>query len=290
MRCSAFGLDITSRLELPGDWRCAGDGLPPLRIEPSGRPDVARAWSGAGALAWRGRAFVAERGTAGDLLMREGGELAAHLSASGDRLLVAGAEAPRAMRALLDSALFTVSLSTGHEALHAGAVATDAGLLAVAGDSGAGKSSLVAALLAAGCAFFADDVLVLVRREGVIIALPGPPVMAVPHAAADRIGTPLARFGDETWLAVTGAPGPLPLVGIVRLEAGDAGGAGGPDWAWLLSRLLRFPRVPEREQARFELAADLVAQVPMHRLQARGGTPQDLARRALDWVRSTLRG
>jgi hypothetical protein len=284
MRCSAFGLDITSRLELPGDWRCAGDGLPPLAIEPAGPDDLARAWSGAARAAWSGLAFVAEHGTAGDLLMREGDDLAALLSPSGDRLLVAGAEAPGAMRALLDSALFTVSLLTGHEALHAGAVVTDAGLLAVAGDTGAGKSSLVAALLGAGCGFFADDVLVL-ERHG-LIAAPGPPVMAVPSAAADGLGAPLAEFGDETWLAVTGASGALPLAGIVRLEA-DGGGP--PDWAWLLSRMLRFPRVPERERARFEIAADIAGAVPMHRLPARSGSPDDLAEQALDWVRSAPR-
>jgi hypothetical protein len=282
MRCSAFGLDITSRLELPGDWRCAGDGLPRLAIEPAGRADVERAWSGAARPAWSGRAFVAEHGTAGDLLMREGDVLAAHLSAGGDRLLVAGAEAPDAMRALLDSVLFTVSLLTGREALHAGAVVTDAGLLAVAGDTGAGKSSLLAALLAAGCGFFADDVLVL---RG-LIASPGPPVMAVPRAAADGLGTPLAELGDETWLAVTGAPGTLPLAGVVRLQSGDDRG---PEWAWLLGRMLGFPREPERERARFELAADVASTVPMHRLKARSGRPEDLAEQVLDWVRSAPR-
>ena len=284
MRCSAFGLDIRSRLELPGDWRCAGAGLPRLAIEPATSADIERAWSGFARAAWSGLAFTAEHGTAGDLLMREGDELAALLAPSGDRLLVAGAEVPGAMRALLDSALFTVSLLTGQEALHAGAVVTDAGLLAVAGDTGAGKSSLVAALLAAGSGFFADDVLVVERRG--LIAAPGPPVMAVPSAAADGLGAPLAEFGDETWLAVAGAPGALPLAGIVRLEAD---GGGGPDWAWLLSRMLRFPRDPERERARFDLAADVASTIPMHRLQARSGSPEDLAEQALDWVRSAPR-
>jgi hypothetical protein len=282
MRCSAFGLDITSRLELPGDWRCAGDGLPAVAIEPATLAEVDRAWSGFERPAWSGLAFVAEHGVTGDLLMREGAELAAHLSADGGRLLVAGAEAPGAMRALLDSVLFTVSLLSGREALHAGAVVTDAGLLAVAGDTGAGKSSLVAALLAAGCAFFADDVLVLDR----LTAAPGPPVMAVPHAAADGLGTPLAQLGDETWLGVTGASGALPLAGIVRLAGDDRDG---PQWAWLLSRLLRFPRVPDRERARFELAADIAGAIPMHRIPARSASPQDLAEQALDWVRSAPR-
>jgi hypothetical protein len=109
----------------------------------------------------------------------------------------------------------------------------------------------------------------------------------VPRAAADRLGTPLAQFGDETWLAVTGAPDALPLAGLVHLEAPRSRPVS--EWAWLLSRLLRFPRVRERERTRFELAADVAARVPMHCLQARSATPEDLAEQALDWVRSAAR-
>jgi hypothetical protein len=293
MRCSAFGLDVTTSIPLPGRWRAAGEGLPPLTIERARPEEVAAAWSGAERLGWRGRVdgreLIVEHGRGGDLRMQEAPSIDLHLSSDGERLLVAfdeDADRLATVRLLTDSALFTISLVRGHEAMHAGAVATDAGVLAVAGPTGAGKSSTIAALLAAGCEFHSDDVLVLRRDRARILATPGPPLLTLPRPAPAGVGEPVADLGEETWLSVGGAEGDAPLAGILMLEPDPAGPAG---WTSAIAQLLRFPRTPERERARFELAADIVASVPTLRAPARSEPPGAVARRAVEWLRSVSR-
>jgi energy-coupling factor transporter ATP-binding protein EcfA2 len=279
---------------LPGIWRCSGAGLPPVLIERAANRDVAESWSGPARLGWRGRvegrALVVQHGRGGDLLIRLDPSIEVHLSGDGTRLLVAGDEQDRlAMtRLLLDSVLFTVSLRHGHEALHAAAVATEAGVIAVVGPTGAGKSSLVSALLLAGCAFHTDDVLVVDGDRAALRAAPGPPVLTVPNPAPPNLGERLADLGRESWLGVVGADGPRRLAGLLCLEPSrGAGAALDPvDWRWLLGQLLRFPRTPQRERRRFELAADIAGSVPALRLQARSATPASLADSALEWIRS----
>src|SRR4051794_29452206 len=96
LSCSAFGLDITSALPLPGVWRCQDLGLPSLRIQPASHDDIDAEWSGADRLGWRGlvdgRDLVAEHGVAGDLRLRVGPAIDMHVSADGLRLLVADAD------------------------------------------------------------------------------------------------------------------------------------------------------------------------------------------------------
>jgi hypothetical protein len=97
---------------------------------------------------------------------------------------------------VLDSVLFTVALLQGYEALHAGAVATPDGVIAITSAAGGGKSTLLAALLQRGLALMADDVLVLESRgTEATLAHPAAPLMTVPAApvcelplAADRAG------------------------------------------------------------------------------------------------------
>lgn len=292
IRCSAFGLDITSAIPLPGRWRASGAGLPPVSIEHATGREIDARWSGRERAGWEGRVdgrdFVVEHGRAGDLRMRLEPSTTLHLSGDGARLLVAepAGDRPATLRLLLDSALFTVALRHGHEALHAGAVTTGSGALAVLGPAGAGKSSLVAALLRAGCEFHTDDVLFVRRAGDAFLAAPGPPVLTVPNPPPATIGEPIADLGGETWLAVAGARGEPPLVGIVELEPGAGAAQPARDWGLLLSQMLRFPRTPERERRRFELAADLAARVPRLKLGARSAPADNLSGSALAWLRS----
>jgi hypothetical protein len=293
LRGGAFGLGVESWMPLPGGWRGGGEGLPALSIEPTTPAEVRRAWSGADRIGWQGRAdgrdVVVEHGRNGDLRIRSPSSIAMHLSSDGARLLVSHAGADDwlpAMRLLLDSALFTVSLRRGYEALHAGAVATDAGVLAVAGPTGAGKSSTVEALLRAGGAFHADDVLVLQRGPTAIQAMPGPPVFTAPNPVDEGVGEVIADLGDESWLSVAGAAAQRPLAGVLCL---DPSGEESNGWAWLIGQMLRFPRTSERERARFELVADIAASVPILRVPARSEPPAAVARRALGWLASVQR-
>ena len=195
---------------------------------------------------------------------------------------------PSWWRVVLDSALFTVALLRGYEALHAGAIATPDGAIAIAAATGGGKSTLLAELLGRGLALMADDVLVLEPRGAQApLAHPAPPLMTVPADGirarddADPRATILS-IGDERWIAVPVHPEPLPLKALVVLDRRpESQGAGalpsleriesqlGP----LLDSLLRFPRLPERERARFELASTIASSVELWRLSANLDTP-----------------
>jgi hypothetical protein len=288
---AAFGLRVSSDVPLPGHWRADGAGLPGVTIERATVDAVRAAWSGAAALGWMGRTdgrdLRVEHGHAGDLRLELDSTVELHVSADGGRVLVADSgEAPLLLaRLLLDSALFTVSLHQGWEAVHAGAVLTPAGAIAVMGSTGAGKSSLTAALVAAGCGFFTDDVLVLGRGAESIAAHPGPPVMTVPRGPAAAIGDPVGELGDEVWLAMTGSDGARPLAGIVHLDSATPEVATSAlSWREILVHCLRFPRTRDREQARFELAADVALSAKALRLAAHREPPAELAERVLAWA------
>ena len=119
-----------------------------------------------------------------------------HLSADATELRCAPADPAEQSwwRVVLDSVLFTAALLRGYEALHAGAVATPGGAVAIAATTGGGKSTLLSALLSDGLTLLTDDVLVLQARGGDSpLAHPGPPLMTVParRPAAglpDRVG------------------------------------------------------------------------------------------------------
>ena len=100
--------------------------------------------------------------------------------------------------------LWTVSLLRGFELLHASAVTTDHGLIALVARTGGGKSSLAAEFLRRGAALFSDDIVALDDAGGEVIAHPGPPLMNLPRVLppAQVGGTVVAEFGDERWVAL----------------------------------------------------------------------------------------
>ena len=103
----------------------------------------------------------------GDFRFLHGERSAHHLSADLAQLRCAfGKAEPSEWRVVLDSVLFSIALLRGGEALHAGAVATEKGAIAIAAASGGGKSSLLAALLQAGLPLLSDDVVVLDADPG----------------------------------------------------------------------------------------------------------------------------
>ncbi len=170
----------------------------------------------------------------------------------------------------------------GYEALHAGALATPEGAIAITATTGGGKSTLLSELLARGLTLMADDVLVLepAGTDGPPLAHPAPPLMTVPAArlaALSRALSPtppqqLASLAGERWIAVPVHCEPLPLAAVVVLNrtpglATELRRAGRP-LAALLGSLLRFPRTRERERTRFEMAGAIAAHVPIWQLDA----------------------
>lgn len=287
----AFGLSLLTDMPPPGAWVAVPLAEPSLHLRSASSAEVAACWSGREAIGWEGTIdgapFVVERGRAGDHRFVHGelpdqrgtpavGTLAIHhLSADAGTLRCAPADPDEQSwwRAVLDSVLFTVGLLRGYEALHAGAVATPDGALAIAATTGGGKSTLLCELLRGGCSLLCDDVLVLESRgEDAPLAHPGPPLMTVPADTSPLPGDPIAPVGEERWVAVPAHPHAAPLSVLVVLNRAPGLATTlrpvRDPLAVLIGSLLRFPRTPERERARFEMAAALAAHVPIWQLGA----------------------
>jgi len=325
---SAFGLRLLSELKPPGAWappQAGGAELPTLRLRTVPPRVVAERWSGAVAIGWQGvndgAPFVVERGRAADHRFVHGeppdrdGRPAAgtravhHLSADMATLLCAPTEPadPSWWRVALDSTLFTIALLHGYEALHAGALATPEGAIAISAASGGGKSTLVGELLRGGLELMADDVLVLERRgeDEPPLAHPAPPLMTVPAEPLSTLSAPspveasplngargdaraaqaICSLDGERWIAAPVHPTPLPLRALVALDRRRGAALSlqriEDPLAPLLGALMHFPRTPQRERARFELASVLAATVELWRLTADLSTPPEALADAL---------
>lgn len=273
----AFGLTLSFEAPLPGAWAVRPVESPDLEVRSVTGRAIADIWSGRAELGWQapidGVAFAAERGRAGDHLFQHGGHPVSHLSADAKVLRCAPAAGePLGWRVILDSVLFSVALIAGYEALHAGAVATDDGAVAITAPAGGGKSTLLAELLRGGSALLADDIVVLEAGSTAPLAHPGPPLMTVPEAVAPALGAPIGCLGGERWIGVPTYPRAIPLVGLVVLSRVPGLATGlqrvGDPFGVLMTSLLRYPRSPRRERSRFEMAAAIASQVPVWELRA----------------------
>jgi hypothetical protein len=254
-----------------------------------------------------GAPFLAERGRGGDYRFIHGAppdhtglptsqtRAIHHLSADASVLMCAPSRPAELAwwRVVLDSVLFTVALLHGYEALHAGAIATPAGAVAITAGSGAGKSTLLTELLSRGYPLLADDVLVLEAREREApVAHPASPLMTVPALAMPVLSSPqppetIATVEDERWVAVPTFAEPLALKALVVLDRQPSSRRTEPrpslsriesPLASLLDALMGFPDSPERQRARFELASTVASTVGIWRLSAPMDTsPAELA-------------
>jgi hypothetical protein len=182
---------------------------------------------------------------------------------------------PSWLRFLLDTILWWVCLTKGAHILHASAVSISGRVYAFAGRTGGGKTSLAAALIRNGHALFSDDVIVLRRVSGSLVASPGPGLMNLPLGAGDpsAFGRPIATFAgqDETWISVHRvADAPAPISGIIlldrradeslRMERMEATALDLLPYAWGL------PQSSAREQ--FAVLSDLTVSTPIYQLFA----------------------
>jgi hypothetical protein len=242
-----------------------------------------------------GERFTALRGTGGDHLFVLDGQPGFHLSA--DLALLRCAPGPIAdsdwQRALLDSVLFSVALLHGRELLHAAAVATPAGCVAITALSGGGKSTLASELVRRGHTLVADDVVAVSLVDDRIVAHPGPPTMTTAVDLGDAGGDPIANWGADAWRPVATTAGPEPLAAIVFLERRHGAPLRleplAPSLMRLLPTLLKFPRTVERERARFDLASAIGVRLPSFSLQADVSTPPAALAGALDELTTVAR-
>jgi hypothetical protein len=301
MGLAAFGLSLRFETPPPGAWETrpfCEPGLPSLQIRSVTAQAIEDSWSGLQEIGWEGvidgAPFIVERGIAGDHRFihgahphpdqsgapSDGTRGVHHLSADASVLQCAPSDPaePSWWRVVLDSVLFTVALLQGYEALHAGAVATPDRVIAITAASGGGKSTLLAELLQRGLALMADDVLVLESRgTEAPLAQPAPPLMTVPAARIPMLreaGPPetISSLDEERWIAVPVHPGPLPLKALVVLDRRPGLQTSlekiEDPLAPLMGSLMSFPRSPERQRTRFELASVLASKTALWRLTA----------------------
>lgn len=163
----------------------------------------------------------------------------------------------------------------GLELFHASAVAVDGGVVAFVAESGTGKTSVAAHLVAAGARLVTDDVLALELVSGHVRAFPGPGMTSVDPAemrsmtAAGRLrlGRPIGR-DDKIHLATETVDEPLPLEIVYLLRRGGGEGVqisrrvGPAARSLLASSFLRYVRTPERLLTHLDVCASLARSTP----------------------------
>jgi hypothetical protein len=288
-----FGIQVSSTLRLPGAWGFAPTLSDATVVQTADLPS----WAGTAEGGWRGLSdgapFRVERSRSDQHRFSHGDRPLFQLSP--DRLTLYSAPNElrdlRWWRILMDSVLFTVSLLRGNESLHAGAVATSSGAVAVLSPAGGGKSTLVGQLLSAGHSLVADDVLFLEAAGNEVLAHPGPPLMTLPGDRSGSFGSQIGETVDEVWLSVPVTPEPVPLQRLVLLDRRP----GSPvsmrrvrePLVPLLTQFLRFPQAPERELARFVLASAVArASETWHLVADTKASPEQLAALAMQGLPS----
>lgn len=239
MAPGAFGLRIVSHAEIPGLDRRGGvagrrravhglvaEGEIGLRLAGGGLALIGADGEGEARVEYHelgGRGLLIRSASFGEHLLLDGGRTV--LSA------VAGADPQLWQRYVLGQVLPLTASVQGLEVFHASAVALERGVLVLAGGSGAGKSSLAAALIASGAgAFFADDVVALDATAFGLTAYPGTTLMSIPRdldpelAAALPAGPPLLADERKKIASVRGERRPQPVLAFLRLTPEDRGG------------------------------------------------------------------
>ncbi len=286
----AYGLRLSSTFPLPGMRAAephAGEELPSLALGELGPAELERAWNGADAeREWSGRQgdgreLTIERSANGERLFSYG-ELARFLlDASLSRLDCAPLEPGLDwQRVLLGKVIPAIGVMRGYEALHAAAVDSPEGVVAIMAPSGAGKSTLALELLRRGWPLFADDVLTLSGDGATVRAHPGTPHMNLalepPEGSEPRdLGETLATLAGERWLAAAshstgGHTRPVRMLCLLergpRLELALESLPANP--LVLAPYTLGLSSDAQRLRSRFELYGDLIGSAALVRLSA----------------------
>jgi hypothetical protein len=187
----AHGLQLHSTWPLPGMVPDVDEDLPSLRLTRVPRVQLGANWSARASPVWRGYLgdsceLKIERGGRGDLLFTYGDRACFHLDADRRTLTCAPGEAGLYwQRALLTKVLANVSLVCGREALHASAVDSSFGVIAILAPAGTGKTTLALELMGRGHTLRADDVLTLAQGRCGVVAHAATPHMNL-NLACDR--------------------------------------------------------------------------------------------------------
>jgi hypothetical protein len=173
-----------------------------------------------GEAAIRGDGFEAEPGR---FLLRAGRRAGRFLIEDGTRITLQRgpvSEDPILAFQFLHSVMAALLHQRGYLVLHGGAALLRGGVTVISGNSGAGKSTMLAELATRGHPMLSDDVTALrVGPDGEIEVIPGPAWIHLCDDAARRFSTETARLARHSWhrmkVAVQmrreTAAGPLPF-------------------------------------------------------------------------------
>lgn len=233
-RGSAFGLDLSSDVPLVGLGSSPGTSTRPVALRLCEPSSLRAAWPRRGA----GRMREVRRPN-GDVAMAvdrhpEGGyRIAARgfgrfiVPPAADEVLCAPPRTPpwSWQRLLVGQVLPLTAALRGLEVLHAAAVVSGGRGIALAGDSGAGKTSLVLQLVLRGAKLLSDDVLALEARGADVLGHPGGAILSVRQDEIDRVraaghappGVLVAR-GVKTYLEQERAGHAVPVAAVYLLE------------------------------------------------------------------------
>jgi hypothetical protein len=293
-RYSGFGLSLESDFPLlPVRVGAVGARGRSVAIRRASLEVAAALLSPAPELIWQtafdDRPYRMDRGSGGDYRFEWAGRATFHLTPDARELTcgLRDRDDMGAIRLLLDTVLWSVSLICGYELLHASAISHDDEAIAFVAGTGGGKTSLAAEFLHRGAELLSDDVLAMSYDDDHVLVHPAPPVMNLPlgHAGPERddLGQTLAVLGDEAWINVDGvATTPRRLTAVCVLDRNDGGlprlqpHPGGV--LALLPHAFGFPGERARMGRQFEILSDLIADTPVLSLSASAScTPAQLA-------------
>ena len=203
-------------------------------------------------------------------------------------------------RCFTEEVLPVVLRQRGLLVLHANAAVTPGGVVAIAGESGAGKSTTLAALLERGCTMLADDITALhLTPEGHLEVRPGVGRVSLTEAAVDGLGYRLHPGLDRSWRPTKSAlatgesmasdPGRLSALYVLSTHDGPRARLAplaGLEKFDAAQRCLYGPMLPGEHPGAFPLIQAFMRAVAVYRLQrpAAGWTVPEVADIILDPV------
>lgn len=190
-------------------------------------------------------------------------------------------EQDRLFVSLFASALPLLLQQRGMLVLHANTALTDNGAVAVCGESGSGKTTTVAGILASGHKLLADDITVLRDMpNGMVEVIPGPPQLHLCEDTADQFGFDIIGVPRFQWRRMKAAlpvpekmsTEPAALKAIYYMKIGDGEAVTsrqliGVEKFDILQDCIYGPFPPESNKSVFQLLSLMVSQVDVHLIE-----------------------
>ena len=184
----------------------------------------------------------------------------------------------------LDAVLAAILRQRGLLVLHANAAVTPTGAIAVSGDSGAGKSTTLAALLQHDCTMLSDDITALrLGDDGHVQVLPGVPLLHLSEDAAAGLGHDISGLPRHQWrrmkaaiptqTAMAAQPARLRTLYLLQTHTGDdlrVRTLTGAEKFTAVQGCVYGPLLPQEHPGQFPLLAAVAEQVAVLRIERPG--------------------